>query len=100
MSDTITAIAKVYPKPGKKDALAALLIKMADSVRQHEPGCLLYRAHEPQGGGDVFVCYEHYGSKEAFESHRTAPHLAEFRAQLKELIARPNEVEFYTALTK
>ncbi len=100
MSETITAIAKVYPKSGKRDAVAALLIKMAASVRQHEPGCLVYRAHQQQGGGEVFVCYEHYGSKEAFDLHRTAPHLTEFRAQLKELVSRPNEVEFYTALTE
>ncbi|TMQ19647.1 MAG: antibiotic biosynthesis monooxygenase [Candidatus Rokuibacteriota bacterium] len=100
MNDAITAIAKVYPKPGKKDDLRALLTKMAASVRKNEPGCLAYRMHEPQGGGDFFVCYELYGSKEAFDFHRAAPHLTEFRAQMKELIAKPNEAEFYTPITE
>jgi quinol monooxygenase YgiN len=48
----------------------------------------------------VFLFYEQYRSQAAFDFHRTAPHLADFRAQMKDLVAKPTEVEFFSALTR
>lgn len=100
-SDAVTIVARIHPKPGREDEVAALLVQMAEAVRRHEPECLVYRPHRPTGdGAGPFLFYEQYRSMAAFDSHRKAPHLAAFRSQMKDLLARPTEVELYSALTE
>lgn len=72
MSNVFTVVAKIYPKAGNEREVEALLVKMADAV---------------------------YRSREAFDFHRTAPHLAAYREQMKGLLDKPTEVEFYHSLT-
>jgi quinol monooxygenase YgiN len=43
--------------------------------------------------------YEQYRTDAAFELHRTAPHLAGYRTEMKELVTRPSEIELYRSLT-
>ncbi|MBI2153379.1 MAG: antibiotic biosynthesis monooxygenase [Candidatus Rokubacteria bacterium] len=99
MSDVLTVVAKIYPKAGKEGEVEALLVKMADAVKQAEPDCLVYRPHRAAKDPAVFLFYEQYRSREAFEFHRTAPHLAGYRDQMKGLLDKPTEVEFYHSLT-
>ena len=99
MSDVLTVVAKIYPRAGKATEVQAILVKMADAVRKAEPDCLIYRPHRLTGEPIVFLFYEQYRSDAAFEFHRTAPHLAAFRAQLKELLEKPTEIELYRSLT-
>src|SRR3989338_102867 len=99
MENVLTVVAKIYPKAGKADDLAALLVKMADAVRQAEPDCLVYRPHRAAKDPAVFLFYEQYRSRAAFEFHRTAPHLAAYREQMKGLLAQPNKKHFYHSLT-
>ena len=99
MENVLTVVAKIYPKAGKEDDVAALLGKMAEAVRQAEPDCLVYRPHRAAKEPAVFLFYEQYRSPAAFEFHRTAPHLAGYREQLKGLLAKPTEVEIYHSLT-
>src|SRR3972149_4891113 len=73
MENVLTVVAKIYPKAGKEDDLAALLVKMADAVRQAEPDCLVYRPHRAAKDPAVFLFYEQYRSRAAFEFHRPAP---------------------------
>ena len=47
----------------------------------------------------VFYFYEQYRTDAAFEFHRTAPHLAGYRAEMKELVTRPSEIDIYRSLT-
>lgn len=100
-TDIVTVVAKIYPKPGKEEDVAALLVQMAQAVTRHEPDCIVYRPHRLAGNaaGAVFLFYEQYRSMGAFDFHRTAPHLADSRGRMKDLVTRPTEVEFYTALT-
>lgn len=99
MADTLTVVAKIYPKPGKETEVEGLLLKMADTVRRVEADCLVYRPHRAPANPPVFLFYEQYRTEAAFEFHRTAPHLAEYREQLKALVAKPTEIEFYRSLT-
>jgi quinol monooxygenase YgiN len=56
--------------------------------------------HCKPGGVALFVPdHEQYRTDAAFELHRTAPHLAGYRAEMKELVARPSEIELYRSLT-
>jgi quinol monooxygenase YgiN len=99
MADTVTVVAKVYARAGAGDELEALLREQAAAVRKAEPGCLVYRPHRLAKDGAVFLFYEQYRSQDAFDAHRTAPHLAAFRERQKPLLERPTEVEIYRALT-
>lgn len=95
-----TVTAKVFPKPGKEDEVQGLLLKMAEAVRKYEPEMIIYRPHRSmKGTATVFLWYEQYRSDAAFEFHRTAPHLADFRKQMGQLVEKPTEVEFYRSLT-
>ncbi len=95
----VTVVARIHPKPGKEDDVGARLVQMAEAVRKHEPDCIVYRPHRSSKQPVVFLFYEQYKSMPAFEFHRTAAHLAAFRGKMKELVAKPTEVELYSALT-
>jgi quinol monooxygenase YgiN len=99
MAGVLTVVAKIYPRPCQEAEVEALLVKMAAAVRQHEPDCLVYRPHRSTGEPSIFYFYEQYRTDAAFELHRAAPHLAAYRAEMKELVARPTEVELYRSLT-
>ena len=94
----LTVAAKVYPKAGKEEDVQALLLKMAEAVRKAEPDNLIYRPHRSTKAPTVFFWYEQYRSDAAFEFHRTAPHLVEYRKQLSTLVEKPTEVEVYLSL--
>jgi quinol monooxygenase YgiN len=98
MADVLTVVARIYPKAGQEDAVQALLLKMADAVRRHEPDCLIYRPHRLEGQAPIFLFYEQYRSGAAFEFHKTAPHLAAHRAEMRALVRQPTEVELYRLL--
>jgi quinol monooxygenase YgiN len=99
MAGVLTVVAKIHPKPEAVEEVGALLVKMADAVRKAEPDCLVYRPHRLAGTPVVFLFYEQYRSDAAFDFHKTAPHLAAYRAQMKGLLARPTEIELYRSLT-
>ncbi len=40
-AETVTVVARIYPKAGKDDEVAALLVQMAEAVRHNEPDCLV-----------------------------------------------------------
>jgi quinol monooxygenase YgiN len=96
-----TVTAKVFPKPGKESEVEALLLKMAQAVKTHEPEMIIYRPHRSMKGlTTVFLWYEQYRSDAAFEFHRTAPHLVDYRKQLGTLVEKPAEIEFYRSLAE
>ncbi len=74
-------------------------MQMAEAVRRNEPDCIVYRPHRLAKEPVVFLFYEQYRSREAFDFHAKAPHLVDFRARMTELVAKPTEVEFYSVLT-
>lgn len=95
-----TVVAKVYPKAGKEAEVQALLLKMAEAVRKAEPENIIYRPHRSTKEPSVFLWYEQFRSEAAFEFHRTAPHLAEYRKQLGAFLEKPTEVELYRSLAE
>lgn len=99
MAETFTVVAKITPRPGKEDALQAILFEQVEAVRKNEPDCLVYRVHRSAKAPVTFLFYEQYRSAQAFDFHRKAPHLAAFHERRKDLVAGPAAVELYSALT-
>jgi quinol monooxygenase YgiN len=101
MADILTIVAKIRAAKGKGDALAALLREQVTTVRNAEPGCLVYRPHRSTKDPDLFIFYEQYRDDAAFDAHRRAPHLAAFRERRERegLTEGPAEVEIYRSLT-
>lgn len=99
-TNVFTVVAKLYPKAGKEAEVEAILVEQAAAVRKAEPDCVVYRPHRSAKPPTVFLFYEQYRTKEAFDFHRTAPHLAAFRERHKGLLDKPTEVEIYHSLTE
>ena len=79
MTNAVTVVARIRAAKGKGDALAALLTDQSAVVRKAEPGCLAYRLHRAVDDPELFLFYETYVDAAAFEEHRQAPHLAQYR---------------------
>jgi (4S)-4-hydroxy-5-phosphonooxypentane-2,3-dione isomerase len=74
----IVLVARYYLRspsdlPAVKDALA----KMAERVREAEPGCRLYQVSRSTENDDVVLLYEHYDDQAALEVHRETQHFKE-----------------------
>ncbi|MFO1323978.1 MAG: putative quinol monooxygenase [Burkholderiales bacterium] len=102
MADVLTVVAKIRAAKGKGDALAALLTEQCAVVREAEPGCLAYRVHRAHDDPELFLFYETYVDDAAFEFHRRAPHLADFRKRREDagLTDGPAEVTLFHPLTE
>lgn len=101
MADVLTIVAKIRAAKGKGDVLAALLKEQAAVVRKAEPGCLVYRPHRSRKDPDLFLFYEQYTDEAAFDAHRKAPHLTQYRERRERegLTEGAVEVEIYRSLT-
>jgi quinol monooxygenase YgiN len=99
--NVLTVVAKIRAAKGKGDALAALLAEQAGVVSRNEPGCLAYRPHRSTKDPELFIFYEQYKDEAAFDLHRKAPHLAQYRERREKegLTEGAVEVEIYRSLT-
>ena len=102
MNDVFTVVARLRAAKGKGDALAKLLSEQANTVRNAEPGCLVYRVHRSTKDPELFLFYEMYVDEAAFELHRDAPHIAAYRRRREQeaLAAGPVEVEMFRSFTE
>ncbi len=81
-------------KPGKREeALRAARICSAKTRR--EAGNVDYTFYSGIDDSQTFFLFEHWETREALDSHLKAPHLAEFRAALKDLLEAPADIRIY-----
>ncbi|RYU79544.1 putative quinol monooxygenase [Hymenobacter persicinus] len=85
-------------QPEHIDTVRRLLIEAAAAVRQHEPGNLLYIAHESADEPGRFFIYEQYADQAAQIAHRAAPHFQDLvLGQIVPLLAE-RHTSFYKLL--
>lgn len=91
MSNTLTLIAILRAKPGRADALEALLRGMLAPSRA-EAGCLQYDLHRDRKDVDLLYMIEQWRDDAAFAEHEASPHFQAFvkaaEAELAELDIR------------
>jgi quinol monooxygenase YgiN len=87
MTDTVKIVATLEARPGKAQALRALLDGMIAASRA-EPGNLRYDLWVDQAGPDRFVLDELYVDRAAVEKHRASPHFQNYLSHINDLAER------------
>jgi quinol monooxygenase YgiN len=86
MTNTVTMIARIAPKPGQADALRTVLTAMVAPTRR-EAGCVVYNLHEHgREGTSSFSFYEIWRSEADLAEHMQTPHVISFISRLDELV--------------
>ena len=88
----IDVIAHIHAKPGKEEALRAVLESFVAPTRS-EQGCIRYDLFVDLDDPTKFTFIEEWASREEWEIHGKSPHIAAGREKFPELIAQPNWVQ-------
>lgn len=75
----LTILAQITAASGKEAFVKAELEKLIDITRL-EAGCLQYDLHQDNSNPAFFVFYENWESRELWQTHMNAPHLAAYMA--------------------
>lgn len=97
---SISLIAKIKAKPGSENDLEAAFRDMIKKVRAAEPGCQAYVLHKSNQDPTLFVWFETYADKAAFDNHRKTDHMKEMGQRIKDLLDGAPQVELMTELDR
>ena len=81
----LVLIAQIHAKPGKEDALEAVLRSLIPTTLS-EAGCERYQLHRSIEDAEHFQFHERWTTREEWEAHMKAPHLVDFAARSEELV--------------
>ncbi|MGI9297467.1 MAG: putative quinol monooxygenase [Gammaproteobacteria bacterium] len=73
----LTIIANIYAKPGKEALVKSELEKLIPITRK-EAGCVQYDLHADNENPAHFLFYENWESRDLWQTHMNAPHLAAY----------------------
>ena len=80
-------LAQIAAVPGKEDLLRRELEKLVE-VTRGEAGCVQYDLHQDNTAPGFFVFYETWESRDLWQQHMKAPHLAAYRAATEGAVAQ------------
>ena len=95
MAATIHVLARFVAKPGKEDALKAVLTALIPPTRR-ELGCYQYDLLVETAEPGHFCFVERWDDNEALEQHLGAPHVRSAMAQIEGLVEGPPDIRRYT----
>ncbi len=87
MTTSVKIMAVLAARPGKADALKALLFGMAPHCRA-EPGNLRWDIWQDQADSGRFVLDELYEGNAAVAAHRETPHFKNYLSKINDLAER------------
>lgn len=82
----LTILAQITAESGKEALVRAELEKLVPITRA-EAGCLQYDLHVDNENPGFFVFYENWESRELWQTHMNAPHLAAYMAATEGAVA-------------
>ena len=85
----LTIVASIHAKADKIDLVKAELEKLIPITRA-ENGCIQYDLHQDNENPAHFLFYENWESRELWQTHMNAPHLAAYMS------ATEGAVELFT----
>ena len=74
---TLTIVANIHAKSEHAERVRAELVKLIPITRA-EAGCLQYDLHQDNDDPAHFTFYENWESRELWQTHMNAPHLAAY----------------------
>jgi quinol monooxygenase YgiN len=74
---SLVILAQITAAPGKESLVRAELGKLVKITRA-EASCVQYDLHEDNSKSGFFVFYEKWESRELWQTHMAAPHLAAY----------------------
>ncbi len=83
----LTIVANIHAEPGKIDLVKAELQKLIEITRAEE-GCIQYDLHQDNENPAHFLFYETWQSRELWQAHMNAPHLAAYGAATQGAVAQ------------
>ena len=82
----LTIVANIYAHADQIDLVRAELEKLIPITRAEE-GCLQYDLHQDNENPAHFMFYENWESREHWQAHMNAPHLAAYREATEGAVA-------------
>ncbi|MEO1533188.1 MAG: putative quinol monooxygenase [Pseudomonadota bacterium] len=82
----LTILAQITAVAGKEALVRAELEKLVPITRA-EAGCLQYDLHVDNENPGFFIFYENWESRELWQTHMNAPHLAAYMAATEGAVA-------------
>ena len=76
---SLTILAQITAAPGKEQLVRRELEKLVDITRA-EAGCEQYDLHQDNENPGLFAFYENWQSRDLWQQHMNAPHLAAYMA--------------------
>ncbi|WP_298818388.1 putative quinol monooxygenase [uncultured Roseibium sp.] len=73
----LTIVANIKANPDQIDLVKAELLKLIEITRA-ETGCINYDLHQDNENPAHFLFYENWESRELWQTHMNAPHLAAY----------------------
>lgn len=73
----LTIVANIHAKPGHEALVREELEKLVAPTRA-EDGCLQYDLHQDHSAPTHFMFYENWESRELWQAHMNAPHIAAY----------------------
>ncbi|MEO0823559.1 MAG: putative quinol monooxygenase [Pseudomonadota bacterium] len=83
----LTILAQITAAEGREALVRAELEKLVPITRA-EPGCLQYDLHLDNTAPGFFVFYETWESRELWQAHMNAPHLAAYMKATEGAVAQ------------
>ncbi|WP_410013466.1 putative quinol monooxygenase [Sodalis sp. C49] len=97
MSAEVHIVAVVEGKPGKAEAIKAVIKPCIEATRREE-GCLKYQLHQDIVRPDHFIFVEQWASEEIVQKHSKSAHLKTMVDGLTDLIVTPLEVSLLKSI--
>lgn len=82
----LTIVANIKANPEKIDLVKTELLKLIETTRS-ENGCINYDLHQDNENPAHFMFYENWESRELWQIHMNAPHLAAYMAATEGAVA-------------
>jgi quinol monooxygenase YgiN len=90
-------VVRMTARPGEEDRAVELIRELAQASSA-EPGCVLYLAHRDPEDARVFLMYEQYRDRAAFEEHGQTEHFQSLAAGELFGLMENRERAFYETL--
>lgn len=82
----LTIVANIKANPDQIDLVKTELLKLIEITRA-ETGCINYDLHQDNDNPAHFMFYENWESRELWQTHMNAPHLAAYMAATEGAVA-------------